>query len=90
MRGLCGGSIIAGRHAVADFVCPRNEYREIFNPDITIWMDTLEKGRYDDTNQIFERPQSLKVNDGDFIITADSWWNEDFTEEWAKLIALKV
>jgi len=90
MHTLCVDSNREGRHAVADFVCPRNEYREIFAPNITIWMNTLEAGRFDDTNQIFESPEGLKVNDGDFVITKHEWWNEEFTEEWAKLIALKV
>lgn len=79
-----------GRHAVVDFVCPRNEYRTIFNPDITIWMNTLEAGRYENTNQIFEAPSGLNIHGGDFEIDKHSWWTEEFTNEWAKLIALKV
>ena len=32
-----------GRHVICDFVCPTERTREIFNPDIVIWMDTIEK-----------------------------------------------
>lgn len=41
---------------VADFVCPTREMRNIFKPDITVWMDTIGKSRYDDTNKVFEPP----------------------------------
>lgn len=90
MKALCTNSNLNSRHAVADFVCPRNAYREIFAPDISIWMDTRKEGRYEDTNKIFERPEGLKIHSGDFEIDYTSWWNPDFTEAWANLIALKV
>jgi len=90
MKALCADSNRAGTHAIADFVCPRNEYRAIFNPDISVWMDTIDAGRFEDTNRIFEKPEGLKINDGDFVIESQNWWNDEFTEEWAKLIALKV
>ena len=45
-----------GRTVICDFVCPTNETRKEFNADITIWMDTIEEGRFDDTNKIFEKP----------------------------------
>lgn len=90
MRSLCRGSNAGNRHAVADFVCPRNEYRTIFAPNITIWMNTIDASRFEDTNKIFEAPEGLRIYAGDFIITKNEWWTEDFTNEWAKLIALKV
>lgn len=43
---------------VCDFVAPTTEIRKIFNADYTIWMDTIEKGRYDDTNKLFKNPKS--------------------------------
>tara|TARA_B100000963_G_C22210895_1_gene487235 strand:+ start:108 stop:527 length:420 start_codon:yes stop_codon:yes gene_type:complete len=55
-----------GRIVICDFVCPTNETRKIFDADIVIWMDTLEKGRFEDTNNIFEKPDKDKV---DFHIT---------------------
>lgn len=45
-----------GEIAIADFVCPTEEYRKIFNADFTIWMNTIEQGRFEDTNKIFEKP----------------------------------
>lgn len=45
-----------GRTVICDFVCPTKETRQHFNADIVIWVDTIEKGRYDDTNAIFETP----------------------------------
>ena len=33
-----------GRFVVCDFVCPTKETRENFDPDLLIWMDTIDKG----------------------------------------------
>ncbi|PPR34708.1 MAG: hypothetical protein CFH26_00616 [Alphaproteobacteria bacterium MarineAlpha6_Bin4] len=44
---------------LADFVCPLDETRKILNPDIIIWMDTEKKGRYEDTNKIFQKPKKF-------------------------------
>ncbi len=51
-----------GRIVICDFVCPTNETREIFDPDILIWMDTILEGRYEDTNKIFSPPDLNKVH----------------------------
>lgn len=45
-----------GRTVICDFVCPTGETRKQFNADLTIWMDTIEAGRFDNTNKIFEAP----------------------------------
>jgi adenylylsulfate kinase len=42
---------------VCDFVCPTNEYQQWFDADIIIWMNTIEQGRFEDTNKIFENPK---------------------------------
>ena len=42
--------------AICDFVCPTDEYREAFNADIVIWMNTIDAGRFDDTNKVFVPP----------------------------------
>ena len=47
------------RYVLCDFVCPTKETRLLFEPDITIWMNTINKGRYDDTNKIFEPPSNV-------------------------------
>ena len=56
MRHLADGVVMAGKIAVADFVCPTEEARKLFAPDYTVWMDTIKEGRYEDTNKMFEQP----------------------------------
>ena len=68
------------RIVICDFVCPTEETRNIFEADITIWLDTIKKGRFEDTNALFEPP--LKV---DFHVKE---WNDhnhiDISEEIKK------
>ena len=59
MRHLADGVVMAGKVAVADFVCPTEKARLEFNPNYTVWMDTIEKGRYEDTNAMFEKPEKV-------------------------------
>jgi adenylylsulfate kinase-like enzyme len=42
---------------VADFVCPTDETRRRYNADFTIFMDTIQEGRFEDTNRVFEKPR---------------------------------
>lgn len=67
-----------GRIVVCDFVCPTKNTRNNFNADLTIWMDTIEKSRFDDTNSIFEKPSHV-----DFHITE---WNDNNHIELTKKI----
>ena len=56
---------------IADFVAPLPEMRNNFKADWTIWMDTIDQGRFEDTNRVFETPDVY-----DFRITeqdADKW-----------------
>ena len=46
-----------GRFVICDFVCPTKETRLNFDADITIWMDTIKEGRFEDTNKLFENPK---------------------------------
>lgn len=55
------------RTVICDFVCPTGETRKNFNADITIWMDTIEAGRYDDTNKIFENPEGADYHIKSFM-----------------------
>ena len=50
-----------GNYVIADFVCPTPMSRQLFNPDFVIWMDTIEKGRFEDTNQMFVPPKKFNV-----------------------------
>ena len=65
-----------GHYVVADFICPTSKTRELFNADYTVWMDTIEKGRFEDTNEMFVKPKKF-----DFKITAHN------AELWAYQIA---
>jgi len=56
MRHLADGVEMAGKIAVADFVCPTEQARIEFAPDYTVWMDTIKEGRFEDTNKIFQNP----------------------------------
>jgi adenylylsulfate kinase len=69
MKFLADGVVRAGKVAIADFVCPTNEAREAFDPDFTVWMDTIKEGRFEDTNAIFEAPDNV-----DYHVSA---WFED-------------
>ena len=69
MRHLADGVTLAGKIAIADFICPTEETRKNFNADFTIWMDTIDAGKYDDTNKMFETPTKC-----DFIVT--KWYND--------------
>lgn len=56
MRYLSDGVVMAGKIAVTDFVCPTEAARKEFDPDYTVWMDTIKEGRFEDTNKMFEQP----------------------------------
>ena len=68
-----------GHHVVADFICPTPEARKLFNPDYIVWMDTIDKGRFEDTNKMFVKPEKF-----DFKVTSKD------AEFWAKKIAEKI
>ena len=57
-----------GRFVICDFVCPTRTTRDNFAADITIWMHTINEGRFEDTNKLFQKPKNV-----DFIITE---WND--------------
>ena len=65
-----------GFNVVADFVCPTPAARELFNPDFIVWVDTIEKGRFEDTNRLFVKPKNYDVR-----VT------EKNAEVWSKKIA---
>ena len=50
-----------GNIVIADFVCPTPKARELFDPDFIIWVDTIKKGRFEDTNKIFVEPENYDV-----------------------------
>jgi len=64
---------------IADFVAPLPEMRHNFKADWTIWIDTIEKGRYEDTNKMFVPPDVY-----DFRVT------EQNAERWAEFIGTHI
>ena len=56
MKNLADFEKNQGRIVICDFVCPTKETKKNFNEDITIWMNTIKSGRYEDTNKMFEEP----------------------------------
>ena len=73
MRHLADGVVLAGKIAVADFVCPTERARQEFNPDYTVWMNTIKAGRFEDTNKMFEEPKDVN-----FRITEMNDENHEF------------
>lgn len=60
---------------ICDFVAPLPEMRHNFKADWTIWMDTIDAGRYEDTNKAFVPPEIY-----DFRIT------EQNAEKWSEFV----
>ena len=50
-------------YVICDFVAPLPEMRNNFKADWTIWLNTIKKSRFEDTNNLFIEP-----NDYDFKI----------------------
>jgi adenylylsulfate kinase len=68
-----------GNFVVADFVCPIPAARELFNADFTIWVDTIKKSNYEDTNAMFVKPKKYDYH----VTTKDA-------ENWAQKIAKEI
>ena len=62
-------------YCIVDFVAPLVEMRNNFKADWTIWIDTIERGRFEDTNKIFIPPDVY-----DFRIT------EQAADKWAEFV----
>ena len=68
-----------GHIVIADFICPTPDARKLFNADYTIWVNTIKKGRFDDTNKMFVKPEKF-----DFEVTTQD------AEIWANKIVEKI
>lgn len=66
-------------YVICDFVAPLVEMRHNFKADWTIWMDTIEQGRFEDTNKAFIAPDLY-----DFRVT------EQNADKWAEYIADRI
>lgn len=66
-------------YVVCDFVAPLTEMRNNFKADWTVWLDTIERGRFEDTNKAF-----IPLDVYDFRIT------EQHGEKWGEFIAAHI
>ena len=68
-----------GDNVIADFICPTPEARSLFPADYVAWVDTIKKGRFEDTNQMFVKPEKFDCH----VTTQDA-------KVWAPKIAEEV
>ena len=47
---------------ICDFVAPLPEMREIYDADITVWMDTEKHSKYEDTDKCFVKPDKVDIH----------------------------
>ena len=66
-------------YVICDFVAPLVEMRNNFKADWTVWVDTINQGRFEDTNKVFAPPEQY-----DFRIT------EQNSEKWGEFIAAHI
>lgn len=77
MRELADGFF--NDFVIADFVAPLPEMRHNFRADWTIWVDTIDAGRFEDTNKMFVPPDVY-----DFRVT------EQNAAKWAEFIGTHI
>jgi len=81
MRHLADGVVLAGKIAVADFVCPTPQARTEFGADYVVWMDTIKEGRFEDTNQMY-----VPLERGQYDYHVAEWFN-DTHKELVKIVS---
>ncbi len=59
-----------GNYVIADFIAPTPAARSLFPADYVIWVDTIKEGRFEDTNQMFIKPEKY-----DFHVTSQDATN---------------
>ena len=79
MREIADDEVAKGKTVICDFIAPTDEVRNIFNADYTVWVDTINAGRYDDTNQMFVPPKTYNIR-----VT------EQNAEKWSRIIFEEV
>lgn len=67
------------QYVICDFVAPLSEMRSNFDADWTVWLDTIDEGRFEDTNRAFISPDYY-----DFRIT------EKHAEFWKDFVGNKI
>ena len=64
---------------ICDFICPLPEMRDNFDAHYTVWVDTIQKSRFEDTDKLFVEPKKY-----DFRIT------EKDAPKYSELIAVTI
>lgn len=59
MKSVADYEKSCSRTVICDFVCPLEITRDAFEPDYTVWMDTIKEGRFNDTNKMFQKPTEV-------------------------------
>ena len=80
MRQLADEGLSKDRQfVVIDMVAPLKEMRDLIAPDMLVWVDTIDKGRFEDTNRMFEPPEYY-----DFHVTTQD------SGKWADVILKEI
>jgi len=66
-------------YVICDFIAPLPEMRSNFNANWTVWMDTVDASKYEDTNKAFVPPDNY-----DFRIT------EQNAEHWVSYVGDRI
>jgi len=73
MRAIADKGVATGFVMICDFVCPTRELRATFDADFVIWMDTIKRSEYKDTNAIFQKPTEEEYDIRIDEFNSDSW-----------------
>ena len=76
MRDLADDS--HAKFVICDFVAPLNEMRTVYDADYTIWMDTIQRSQFSDTDTMFVPPTSSEY---DLRITNFDYHIDDIVKE---------
>lgn len=61
MKSLAENIPSKSKYVICDFVAPLPEMREIFDADYTVWVDTVKKSKYQDTDSLFVPPKEYDL-----------------------------
>ena len=90
MGWLCDQVVKTGGFAIADFICPTPSTRAAFlqgGEAFVVWLNRIERGRFEDTNQLFVPPESPDVE-----VKADGtpeWWAEQIIQKLRPIFRTK-
>lgn len=85
MRKFAEEIVADGKHAILDFVCPKQQYRDIIDADIDVYANRTPTRDFPDTTAMFEKPTA----GASFSIFDDYDPFEDVVEEIGYIDATK-